>query len=139
MITWAKLKGQFVWKTTQKNKKNSNEKILRISKRKPILPSTDGGKELVSQNSFEFVKKNINSWSYRSTSKGAVVVEKFSNTISDFLRNFVQEERNADRKDDKNSNTKKNSILSSTKMTAIQASLEKWFKCLHKHFLSKKD
>ena len=97
------------------SKTNSAEKIFLTSERKPNLFETDRGKELYNRVFQNFLNnKNINFFSR-------------SSSIRDLIKRPVFERGDANWVDvlPKKSKQDKNGILSSTKLTPIQASLKK--------------
>ena len=127
------------WTIPLKNKnaqtiKDSFEKIIISSKRKPGLIESDRGKEFYNNIFQDFLNKNnINIYS-RNTSLGAVFAERFNRTIGNLLKRPVFEKVDGNRIDvlptlKKHCNCR---IHSSTKLTPIQASLKKNEGFVHK-------
>ena len=123
---------KFGWTIPLKNKnaqtiKDSFENILINSKRKPNLIETDRGKEFYNNIFQDFLNKNNIKLYSRNSSYGAVFVERFIRTIRDLLKKIVFEQGDAKWIDVLPTITKQynNKVHSSTKLTPIQASLEK--------------
>ena len=114
-------------KNAQTIKKDSFEKILISSKRKPNLIESDRGKEFYNNIFQEFLnKKNIKLFS-RNTYLEAVFVERYNKTIRNLLKKPVFENGDGEWIDVLSTITKQynNRIHLSTKLTPIQASLKK--------------
>ena len=118
---------KFGWTVPFKNAqtiKDSFEKILISSKRKPNLIETDRGKEFYN-NIFQgfFNNNNIKVYS-RNSSFGRVFAERFNRTLRDLLERPVFEKRESNSIDVLPSITKQynSGIHSSTNLTPIQAS-----------------
>ena len=127
---------KYGWTIPLKNKnaqtiKDSFEKILINSKRKPNLIESDRGKEFYNNIFQDFVNKNNIKLYSRNSSYGAVFAERFNRTIRDLLKRPVFERGDSNWIDVLTTITKQynNRIHSSTKLTPIQASLKKneWF------------
>ena len=87
---------KFGWTIPLKNKnaqtiKDSFEKILINSKRKPILIESDRGKEFYNNIFQDFLNKNNIKLYSRNTHLGAVFAERFNKTIRDLLKRPVFE------------------------------------------------
>ena len=85
---------KFGWTIPLKNKnalkiKDSFEKILINSKRKPNLIETDRGKEFYNNIFQDFLNKNNIKLYSRNSSFGAVFAERFNRTIRDLLKKLV--------------------------------------------------
>ena len=123
---------KFGWTVPIKNKnaqtiKDSFENILINSKRKPNLIESDRGKDFYNNIFQDFLDKNKIKLYSRNSSYGAVFAERFNRTIRDLLKRPVFEKGDGNWIDvlpkiTKQYNTR---ILSSTKLTPIQASLKK--------------
>ena len=96
------------------------------SKRKPNLIESDPGKEFYNINFQDFLNKNNKKLYSRKSSYGAVFAEKFNRTFRDPKRPAF-EKGDGNWVDVSQTITKQynNRILSSTKLTPIQASLKK--------------
>ena len=123
---------KYGWTVPLKNKnaqtiKNSSEKILISSKRKPNLIESDRGKEFYNNIFQDFSNKNNIKLYSRNSLYGAVFAERFNRTIRDLLKKPVFERGDAYWIDVLPTLTKQynNRIHSSTKLTPIQASLKK--------------
>ena len=129
---------KFGWTVPLKNKnaqtiKDSFEKILINSKRKPNLMESDRGKDfynnifqnLLINSSFKFFS--------RSRSSDAVFAERFNRTIRDLVKRPVFEKSDGNWVDVLPTITKqyKNRVHSSTKLTPILASLKKNEACVY--------
>ena len=136
---------KFGWTSLLKNKnaqtiKDSFEKILINSKRKPNLIETDRGKEFYNNIFQDFLNKNDIKLYSRNTSLGAVFAERFNRTIRDLLKKIVFEKGDGNWIDILQTITKQynNRIHSSTKLTPIQASLKKNEGYVYKNLLDKR-
>ena len=120
--------------------KDSFENILISSKRSPNLIETDRGKEFYNNIFQDFLNKNDIKLYSRNTSLGAVFAERFNRTIRDLLKKIVFERGDANWIDVLPTITKQynNRIHSSTKLTPIQASLEKNEGYVYKNLLDKR-
>ena len=120
--------------------KDSFEKILISSKRKPNVIESDRGKEFYSNIFQDFLNKNNIKIYSRNTSLGAVFAERFNRTIRDLLKKIVFEQGDAKWIDTLPTITKQynNRIHSSTKLTPIQASLKKNEGYVYKNLLDKR-
>ena len=89
---------KFGWTIPLKNKnaqtiKDSFEKIIISSKRKPNLIESDRGKEFYNNIFQDFLNKNNIKHYSRNSSYGAVFAERFNRTIRDLLKNlFLKKE-----------------------------------------------
>ena len=136
---------KFGWTVPLKNKnaqtiKDSFEKILISSKRKPTLMQSDRGNEFYNNIFQDFLNKNNIKVSSRNTSYGAVFAERFNRTIRDLLKKPVFEKGDGNWIDVLPTITKQynNRIHSSTKLTPIQASLKKNEGYVYKNLLDKR-
>ena len=136
---------KFGWTIPLKNKnaitiKDAFENISISSKRKPNLIETDRGKEFYNNIFQDFLNKNNIKLYSRNTSLGAVFAERFNRTIRDLLKKIVFEQGDAKWIDVLPTITKQynNRILSSTKLTPIQASLKKNEGFVYKNLLDKR-
>ena len=123
---------KFVWTVPLKNKnaqttKDSFENILLVSKTKPKLIESDGGKEFYNKIFQDFLNKDNMKLYSRNSSYGAVFAERFKRIIRDLLKRPVFEKGDNNWINVLPTITKQynNRIHSSTKLTPIQASLEK--------------
>ena len=137
---------KFGWRIPLKNKnaqtiKDSFENILISSKRKPNLIESDRGKEFYNNTFQDFLNKNNIKLYSRNTDLGAVFAEKFNRTIRDLLKKIVFEHGDAKWIDILPTITKQYNIRihSSTKLTPIQASLEKNEGYVYKNLLDKRN
>ena len=129
---------KFGWTIPLKNKnahtiKDSFEKILISSKRKPNLIGSDRGKEFYNNIFQDLLNKNNIKLYSRNSSYGAVFAERFNRTIRDLLKRPVFEKSDGNWTDVLTTITKQynNKVHSSTKLTPIHASLKKeWRLCL---------
>ena len=136
---------KYGWTIPLKNKnaqtmKDSFEKILINSKRKPNLIETDRGKEFYNNIFQDFLNKsNIKLYSTNS-SYGAVFAERFNRTIRDLLKKIVFEQSDAKWIDILQSITKQynNRVHSSTKLSPKDASLKKNEGYVYKNLLDKR-
>ena len=121
--------------------KDSFENILIGSKRKPNLIESDRGKEFYNNIFQDFLNKNNIKLYSRNSSYGAVLAERFNRTIRDILKKLVFEKRDGNWIDVLPIITKqyKNRIHSSTKLTPIQASLQKNEGYVYKNLLDKRN
>ena len=136
---------KFGWTIPLKNKnaqtiKDSFEKILISSKRKPNLIETDRGKEFYINIFQDFLKKNNIKIYSRNSSYGAVFAERFNRTIRDLLKKIVFEQGDANWIDFSPTITKQynNRIHSSTKLSPKDASLKKNEGLVYKKLLDKR-
>ena len=136
---------KYGWTTPLKNKnaqtiKDSFENILISSKRKPNLIETDRGKEFYNNIFQDFLNKNNIKLYSRNSSYGAVFAERFNRTIRDLLQKIVFEQSDGNWIDVLQTITKQynNKVHSSTKLTSIQASLEKNEGYVYKNLLDKR-
>ena len=120
--------------------KDSFENILLNSKRSPNLIESDRGKEFYNNIFQDFLNKNNIKLYSRNSSYGAVLAEKFNRTIRDLLKKPVFEKGDGNWIDVLQTITKqyKNKVHSSTKLTPIQASLEKNEGYVYKNLLDKR-
>ena len=123
---------KFGWTVPLKNKnaetiKDSFEKTLISSKRKPNLIESDRGKEFYNNIFQDFLNKNKIKLCSRNSSFGNVFAERFNRTIRDLLKRPVFEKVESNWIDVLPVMMKqyKNRIYSSTELTPIQASLKK--------------
>ena len=131
---------KFGWTTPLKNKnaqtiKDSFEKILISSKRKPNLIESDRGKEFYNNIFQDFLNKNNIKLYSRNSSYGAVFAERFN-----LLKKPVFEKGDGKWIDVLPTITKQynNRIHSSTKLRPIQASLKKNEGYVYKNLLDKR-
>ena len=136
---------KFGWLVPIKNKnaitiKDSFEKILKSSKRKPGLKESDRGKKFYNNIFQEFLNKNNNKIYSRNTSLGAVFAERYNRTIRDLLKRPVSESGGRNWIDVLPTITKQynNRIHSSTKLTPILGSLKKNEGYVYKNLLDKR-
>ena len=136
---------KYGWAVPLKNKnaqtiKDSFEKILINSKRKPNLIETDRGKEFYNNIFQDFLNKNNIKHYSRNSSYGAVFAERFNRTIRDLLKKIVFENGDGNWIDVLPTITKQynNRIHSSTKLTPTQASLKKNECYVYKNLLDKR-
>ena len=136
---------KFGWTVPIKNKnaqtiKDSFEKILIISKRKPNLIESDRGKEFYNNIFQDFLNKNKIKNCSRNRSYGAVFAERFKRTIRDLLKRPVFEKGHGNWIDVLPIITKQynNRIHSSTKLTPIQATLKKSEGFVYKNLIDKR-
>ena len=120
--------------------KDSFENILISSKRSPNLIESDRGREFYNNIFQDFLNKNNIKLYSRNSSYGAVFAERFNRTIRDLLKKIVFEHGDANWIDVLPTITKQynNRIHSSTKLTAIQASLKKNESYVYKNILDKR-
>ena len=123
---------KFGWNIPLKNKnaqtiKDSFENILKSSKPKPNLIESDRAKEFYNNIFQDFLNKNNFKLYSRNSSYGAVFAERFNRTIRDLLKRPVFEKSDGNWIDVLPKITKQynNKVHSSTKLTPIQASLQK--------------
>ena len=121
--------------------KDSFEKILKGSKRKPNLIETDRGKEFYNNIFQDFLNKNNIKLYSRNKSFGSVFAERYNRTIRDLLKKPVFEKGDGKWIDVLHTITKQynNRIHSSTKLTPIQASLKKNEGYVYKNLLDKRN
>ena len=136
---------KFGWTTPLKNKnaitiKDSFEKIITSSKRKPNLIESDRGKEFYNNIFQDFLNKNNIKHYSRNSSYGAVFAERFNRTIRDLLKKIVFERGDANWIDVLQTITKQynNKIHSSTKLSPKDASLKKNEGYVYKNLLDKR-
>ena len=136
---------KFGWTVPLKNKnaqtiKDSFEKILLSSKRKPNLIETDRGKEFYNIIFQDFLNKNDIKHYSRNSSYGAVFAERFNRTIRGLIKRPVFEKGDANWIDVLPIITKQynDRIHSSTKLTPIQASLKQNEGYVYKNLLDKR-
>ena len=135
---------KFGWTIPLKNKnaqiiKDSFENILIRSKRKPNLIETDRGKEFYNNIFQDFLNKfNINIYS-KNSSYGAVFAESFNRTFKNLIKRPVFEKGDGNWIDVLPKITKQYNkrIHSSTKLTPLQASVEKNEGYVYKNFFDK--
>ena len=135
---------KFGWTLPLKNKnsqtiKDSFEKILISSKRKPNLIESDRDKGFYN-NLFQYLNKNDIKLYSRNSSFGSVFAECFNRTIRDLLKKPVFEKGDGNWTDVLQTITKQYNrrIHSSTKLTPIQASLRKNEGYVYKNLLDKR-
>ena len=109
------------------------------SKRSPNLIESDRGKEFYNNIFQDFLNKNNIKLYSRSSSYGAVFAERFNRTIRDLLKRPVFEKCDGNWIDVLPTITKQynNRIHTSTKLTPIQASLQKNEGYVYKNLLDK--
>ena len=136
---------KYGWTVPLKNKnaqtiKDSFEKILISSKRKPNLIESDRGKEFYNNIFQDFLNKNDIKLFSRNSSYGAVFAERFNRTIRDLLKKIVFENGDGNWIDVLPTITKQynKKVHSSTKLTPIQASLKKNEGFVYKNLLDKR-
>ena len=136
---------KYGWAVPLKNKnaqtiKDSFEKILISSKRKPGLIETDRGKEFYNNIFQSFLNKNSIKLCSRNSSYGAVFAERFNKSIRDLLKRPVFEKGDGNWIDVLQTITKQynNRVHSSTKLTPIQASLKRNEGYVYKILLDKR-
>ena len=136
---------KFGWTIPLKNKnaqtiKTSFENIFTSSKRKPNLIETDRGKEFYNKIFQDFLNKNNIKLYSRNSSYGAVFADRFNKTIRDLLKRPVFEKGDGKWIDILPTITKQynNRVHSSTKLTPIQASMEKNEGFVYKNLLDKR-
>ena len=136
---------KFVWTIPLKNKnaqtiKISFENILIDSKRKPNLIESDCGKQFYNNIFQDFLNKNDIKLHSRNTLLGAVFAERFNRTIRNLLKKPVFEKGDSNWIDILPKITKQdnNKVHSSTKLSAIQASLQKNEGYVYKNLLDKR-
>ena len=107
--------------------KDSFEKIVIGSKRKPNLIESDCGKEFHNNIFQDFLNKNNIKLYSRNSSYGAIFAERFHRTIRDLLKRPIFENGDGNWTDILSTITKQynNRTHSTTKLTPIQASLKK--------------
>ena len=120
--------------------KDSFEKILINSKKKPNLIEADRGKELYNNIFQDFLNKNDIKHYSRNSSYGAVFAKRFNKTIRNLLKRPVFEKGDGNWIDILPTITKQNNnrVHSSTKLTPIQASMKKNEGFVHKNLLDKR-
>ena len=120
--------------------KDSFEKILINSKRKPNLIETDRGKEFYNNIFQDFLNKNNIKTYSRNSSYGAVFAERFNRTIRDLLKKIIFEQGDAKWIDILQSITKQynHRVHSSTKLSPKDASLKKNEDYVYKKLLDKR-
>ena len=136
---------KYGWTIPLKNKnsqtiKDSFEKILINSKRKPNLLESDRGKEFYNNIFQDCLNKNNIKLYSRNSSYGAVFAERFNRTIRDLLKKIVFENGDANWIDVLQTITKQynNTIHSSTKLSPKDASLKKNEGFVYKNLLDKR-
>ena len=136
---------KYGWTIPIKNKnaqtiKDSFENILISSKRKPNLIETDRDKGFYNNIFQDFLNKNNIKLYSRNSSYGAVFAERFNRTIRDLLEKPVFEKGNGNWIDVLQTITKQynNRIHSSTKLSPIQASLQKNEGYVYKNIIDKR-
>ena len=136
---------KYGWSIPLKNKnsqtiKDSFEKILINSKRKPNLFESDRGKEFYNNVFQDYLNKNNIKLYSRNSSYGAVFAERFNRTIRDLLKKIVFENGDANWIDVLQTITKQynNKIHSSTKLSPKDASLKKNEGFVYKNLLDKR-
>ena len=136
---------KFGWTVPLKNKnaqtiKDSFEKILISSNRKPNLIESDRGNEFYNNIFQDFLNKNNIKIYSRNSSYGAVFEERFNRTIRDLLKRTVFEKGDDNWIDVLPKITKQynNRIHSLTKLTPIQGSLKKNETFVYKNLLDKR-
>ena len=137
---------KFGWTIPLKNKnaqtiKDSFEKIIISSKRKPNLIESDRGKEFYNNIFQSFLNKNCIKLHSRNSSFGSVFAERFNRTIRDLLKKPVFERGDAKWIDILPTITKQynNRIHSSTKLSSKDASLKKNEGFVYQNLLDKRD
>ena len=105
------------------NHKKAFENFLKTSKRKPSLNETDDGGVFANKFFTDFLNEINLKRFFRNTSLGAVFAERLNRTIRDHLERPVFEKRDSNWVDILLAITKQNNnrVLSSTKLTLIQA------------------
>ena len=136
---------KFGWTIPLKNKnaqtiKDSFEKIIISSKRKPNLIESDRGKVIYNNIFQDFLNKNNIKLYSRNTYLAAVFAERFNKSIRDRLKRPVFEKGDSNWIDVLPTITKQynNRIHSSTKLTPIQAGLKKNEGFVYKNLLDKR-
>ena len=136
---------KFGWTIPLKNKnaqtiKDSFENILISSKRKPNIIESDRGKEFYNNIFQDFLNKNNIKLYSRNTSLGAVFAGSYNLTIKNLLKRPVFEKGDGNWIDVLQTITKQysNRIHSSTKLTPIQASLNRNEGYVYKNLLDKR-
>ena len=136
---------KYGWTVLLKNKnaqtiKDSFESIIISSKRSPNLLQGDRDRGFYNNIFQEFLNKNNIKIYSRNSSYGAVFAERFNRTIRDLLKRPVFEKGDGNWIDVLPTITKQynNRIHSSTKLTPIQASLEKNEGYVYKNLLDKR-
>ena len=136
---------KFGWTVPLKNKnaqtiKDSFEKIIISSKRKPNLIESDRGKEFDNNLFQDFLNKNTIKIYSRNSSYGAVFAERFNRTIRDLLKKIVFENGDAKWIDILPTITKQynKKVHSSTKLSPKDASLKKNEGFVYKNLLEKR-
>ena len=136
---------KFGWTSPLKNKnaqtiKDSFEKIIISSKRKPNLIESDRGKEFYNNIFQDFLNKNNIKLYSRNSSFGSVFAECFNKSIRDLLKRPVFEKGDGNWIDVLPTITKQynNRTHSSNKLTPIQASLKKDEGFVYKNLLDKR-
>ena len=133
--------GQFLSKRNAITIKDSFENILISSKRKPNLFETDRGKEFYNNLFQDFLNKNNIKQYSRNTYLGAVFAERFNKSIRDLLKRPVFEKADGNWIDVLPTITKQynNRKHSSTKLTPIQASVNKNEGYVYRNLLDKRN
>ena len=136
---------KYGWTIPLKNKnsqtiKDSFEKILINSERKPNLLESDRGKEFYNNIFQDYLNKNNIKLYSRNSSYGAVFAERFNRTIRDLLKKIFFENGDANWIDVLQTITKQynNKIHSSTKLSPKNASLKKNEGFVYKNLLDKR-
>ena len=136
---------KFGWTVPIKNKnaqtiRDSFEKILINSKRKPNLIESDRGKEFYNNIFQDFLNKNDIKIYSRNSSYGAVFAESFNRTIRDLIKRPVFEKGDGNWIDSLQTITKQynNRVHSSTKLSPKDASLKKNEVYVYKNLLDKR-
>ena len=136
---------KFGWTTPLKNKnaqtiKDSFEKIIISSKRKPNSIESDHGNEFYNNIFQDFLNKNNIKLYSGNTSFGAVFAERFNRTIRDLLKKIVFAHGDSKWVDILSTITNQynNRIHSSTKLKPIRASLKKNERFVYKSLLDKR-
>ena len=136
---------KFGWTVPLKNKnaqtiKDSFEKIIISSKRKPNLIETDRGREFYNNIFQDFLNKNNIKLYSRNSSFGAVFAERFNHTIRNLLKKPVFEKDYGNWIDILPTITKQynNRIHSSTKLSPKDASLKNNEGFVFKNLLDKR-
>ena len=132
--------GQYLSKKNAQTIKDSFEKIIISSKRKPNLIESDRGKEFYNIIFQSFLNNNNIKLYSRNSSYGAVFAERFNRTIRDLLKKIVFEQGDAKWVDILPIITKQynNRIHTSTKLSPKDASLKKNEGFVYKNILDKR-
>ena len=136
---------KFGWTVPLKNEnaqktKDVFEKFLISSKRKPGLIESDRGEEFYNNIFQDFLNKNNIKLYSGNTSLGAAFAERFNLSIKNLIKRPVFEKADGNWIDVLPTKTKQhnNRVHSSTKLTAIQASLKKNEGYVYKNLLDKR-